>query len=155
MREGHDFSKALIIAPPSVLGTSWMLRFKHAATGRASGWMRIRGRRRRLALDRGFVLSDHADWPALVTTIFETGAERILVTHGSSEILARYLRERGLPAEALDLERWGEQEEEGGNALPGCSFVSTKPTRPTKNSPHSSTISAKPPPVTAPGRSPI
>lgn len=113
MKEGHDFSKALIIAPPAVLGTSWMLRFKHAATGRASGWMRIRGRRRRLALDRGFVLSDHADWPALVRTIFETGAERVLVTHGSSEILARYLRERGLPAEALDLARWGDLEDEG------------------------------------------
>lgn len=112
MGEGYDFSEALILAPPSVLGSSWMLRFKHAVTGRASGWMRIRGRRRRLALDRGFVLSDHADWPALVRTIYETNAERVLVTHGSGEILARYLRERGLPSEALNLERWAEEEDE-------------------------------------------
>ena len=112
MGEGFDFSRALIMAPPSVAGTSWMQRFKTGVTGRASGWMRIRGRRRRLALDRGFVLSDHADWPALLRTIFETNAERVLVTHGSSEVLARYLRERGLAAEPLAVDRWGEQEEQ-------------------------------------------
>ena len=112
MGNGYDFSKALIIAPPSVAGTPWMLRFKHGVSGRASGWMRIRGRRRRLALDRGFVLSDHADWPALLRTIFETNAERVLVTHGSSEVLARYLSERGLAAEPLGVDRWGEQEEQ-------------------------------------------
>ena len=112
MGDGHDFSRALIMAPPSVAGTSWMQRFKHGVSGRASGWMRIRGRRRRLALDRGFVLSDHADWPALLRTIFETNAEKVLVTHGSSEVLARYLSERGLAADPLGVDRWGDQEEQ-------------------------------------------
>ena len=89
-----------------------MLRFKHGVSGRASGWMRIRGRRRRLALDRGFVLSDHADWPALLRTIFETAAEKVLVTHGSSEVLARYLNERGFVSEPLGVDRWGDQEDQ-------------------------------------------
>lgn len=110
--DGYDFSKAIILAPPSVAGTPWMGRFKRGVTARASGWMRVRGRRRRLALDRGFVLSDHADWPGLLRTIFETKAERVVLTHGNSTVLARYLSERGLPAEALTLDRWGEQEEQ-------------------------------------------
>ena len=41
----------------------------------ASGLMRVRGVRRQRAFDRGFVLSDHADWPALLQTIDETGAQ--------------------------------------------------------------------------------
>jgi putative mRNA 3-end processing factor len=64
----------------------------------ASGLMRVRGVRRQRAFDRGFVLSDHADWPALLATIGETGAPRVLVTHGYSEPLARHLREGGLDA---------------------------------------------------------
>jgi putative mRNA 3-end processing factor len=67
----------------------------------ASGWMRIRGIRRRRAFDRGFVISDHADWPGILRTIDTTRAERVLVTHGYAAVLARYLRERGLDAVAL------------------------------------------------------
>ena len=73
--------------------------------------MRVRGRRRRLALDRGFVLSDHADWPGLLNTITETGAERIITTHGSARILARFLDERGFNTEILPTAAWGETEE--------------------------------------------
>ncbi len=76
-----------------------MRRFGDASTGFASGWMRVRGTRRRRGVDRGFVLSDHADWPDLLRTIEETGAARVLTTHGFTEPLARYLREeRGLDA---------------------------------------------------------
>ena len=62
----------------------------------ASGLMRVRGVRRQRSFDRGFVLSDHADWPALLQTVADTGATRVLATHGYAEPLARYLGERGL-----------------------------------------------------------
>lgn len=96
-----DYAGALIIAPPSAAGSPWMRRFGDAATGFCSGWMRIRGARRRRGYDRGFVLSDHADWPALLRTIEESRAKRVLLTHGYSDALVRYLRERGCNAAAL------------------------------------------------------
>ena len=78
-----------------------MRRFKKHSTGFASGWMRIRGNRRRRGYDRGFVISDHADWPSLIRTVRDSGAQRILATHGKTDVLVRYLNESGLPAEAL------------------------------------------------------
>lgn len=111
MEAKHDFGAALIFAPPSAQGTSWMRRFKNQVTGRASGWMRVRGRRRRLAIDRGFVLSDHADWPQLLQTIADTKADRIIATHGNTAILVRYLQEQGYAAEAMTTTPWEETEE--------------------------------------------
>jgi putative mRNA 3-end processing factor len=74
-----------------------MRRLPNASDGFASGLMRVRGVRRQRAFDRGFALSDHADWGALLETVGATGATRVLVTHGWSDALARYLREaRGL-----------------------------------------------------------
>ena len=70
-------------------------------TAFASGWMRVRGTRRRKGMGRGFALSDHADWPALLRTVEETGARRVLVTHGYSDELSRFLAERGVLASAL------------------------------------------------------
>jgi putative mRNA 3-end processing factor len=103
---------ALVIAPPSAMGTPWARRFGDASRALASGWMRIRGTRRRRALDRGFVLSDHADWPALNQAIAATGAERILVTHGFRGPMVRWLTERGYQAEAVEapFEDAGEEE---------------------------------------------
>lgn len=97
----EDFTGRLVLAPPSAAGSPWMRRFRRAQRGFASGWMRLRGNRRRRNFDRGFVISDHADWPDLLRTIDETGARRIIATHGSSEALVRFLRERGVEAEAL------------------------------------------------------
>ncbi len=99
-----DFAGRLIIAPPSAAGSRWMRRFKRHETGFASGWMRIRGNRRRRGYDRGFVLSDHADWPGLIRTIEQTGAQRVLATHGRSDMLVRYLQERGVDAAPLAAE---------------------------------------------------
>ena len=96
-----DFSGELILAPPSAAGSPWMRRFRTAQTGFASGWMQVRGNRRRRGYDRGFVLSDHADWPDLLRTIEETGAKRILATHGNTEAMVQLLRERGVDAEPL------------------------------------------------------
>jgi putative mRNA 3-end processing factor len=99
----YDWTRALVIAPVWAHGSAWARRFGLASTAFASGWMRIRGTRRRRAIDRGFVLSDHADWPALLQAIRATEAERIWVTHGYRSALARWLREeQGREVEVVD-----------------------------------------------------
>jgi putative mRNA 3-end processing factor len=95
---GSSFAGELVLAPLSARGTPWMRRFGDHSDAFASGLMRVRGVRRQRGFDRGFVLSDHADWPALLDTIAETGASRVLATHGHAEPLARYLRDRGMDA---------------------------------------------------------
>lgn len=91
--KGTKFNQDLIIGPPSSLGTPWMKRFPSFRSGYASGWMQVRGTRRRHAVDRGFVLSDHADWNALLQTIDQSKAKIVLTTHGNTAVLAKYLRE--------------------------------------------------------------
>jgi putative mRNA 3-end processing factor len=103
----------LVLAPPSAHRSPWMKRFPHVSTAFASGWMAVRGIRRRRGYERGFVLSDHADWKGLIQTIDQSGAKRVLPTHGSSEVLARYLVEtRGLDSHPLKT-NFGEEEDNG------------------------------------------
>lgn len=104
LRDKATFKDALIIAPPSAQGSAWMRRFGDYSDAFASGWMRLRGTRRRRAVDRGFVLSDHADWPGLQYAIGATGAERVIVTHGQIEPMVRWLTEQGLDAGAFSTE---------------------------------------------------
>ena len=92
---------AMVIAPPGAEATPWARRFGDAATAFASGWMRIRRARRARVVDRGFTLSDHVDWPGRRASIEATGAERVWVTHGFSETVVRWLRERGFEAKAV------------------------------------------------------
>jgi putative mRNA 3-end processing factor len=92
---------AVVLAPPGAVTPGWLRNFHDPMVAAVSGWTRLRGARRRLAADRGFALSDHADWPGLLRTIHDSGANRVLATHGDSEALVRVLRERGLDAEAL------------------------------------------------------
>jgi putative mRNA 3-end processing factor len=111
--------RALVIAPPSASGSPWRRRFGEASEAFASGWMQVRGARRRRAVDRGFVLSDHADWPGLQQAIAETGATRVIVTHGYEAVMVRWLRERGLQAQSFETEYGGEQgAEETGSGEP-------------------------------------
>jgi putative mRNA 3-end processing factor len=91
-----SFAGELVLAPLSARGTPWVRRLGDISDGFASGLMRVRGVRRQRAFDRGFALSDHADWPAILQTVAETGAGRVYATHGYAEPLARYLSERGL-----------------------------------------------------------
>ena len=105
-------SRALVIAPPSAAGSLWLRRFGDHADAFASGWMQVRGTRRRRGVDRGFVMSDHADWPGLQQAIAATGAERVIVTHGSVPVMVRWLREQGLDAQAFDTQ-YGAEDDEG------------------------------------------
>ena len=103
-----DFSRSLIVAPPATLGTPWIRRFGNISTAMASGWMQIRGARRRRSMDRGFILSDHVDWGRLLQSIQETGAEHIWVTHGYRDVVVRYLQEQGQNAKVVETEFVGE-----------------------------------------------
>ena len=109
-REARKFAGELVLAPLSARGTPWMRRLGVHSDAFASGLMRVRGVRRQRAFDRGFVLSDHADWPALLATIAETGASRVFATHGHAEPLARYLREQGVEAGVMRTAWEGEPE---------------------------------------------
>ncbi len=100
----------IVVAPPSAHGTPWSRKFGPSSTAFASGWMTIRGTRRRRAVDRGFVLSDHADWPGLLSSIAATEAETVWVTHGYSAILVRWLREQRLNAQVLSTQYANDEE---------------------------------------------
>ncbi len=106
----RDHPGAIVLAPPSALGTPWARKLGPASTGFASGWMRLRGVRRRRAADRGFVISDHADWNGLLSAISDTGAENIYVTHGYTEIFARALNEMGWNARIIPTEFGGDED---------------------------------------------
>lgn len=112
-KKSPELQGALVIGPQSVQGTGWLNRFGDVSLAFASGWMAVRGTRRRSALDRGFVLSDHADWSGLLGTIEATGAERILVTHGQVNVLVRWLSEHGHDAAPLHTQFVGEAEDAG------------------------------------------
>lgn len=111
-----DFKRALVLAPPSVQGSVWQRRFANASDAFASGWMRLRGARRRRGVDRGFVLSDHADWPGLMQAIGATGAQRVIVTHGYEAVMVRWLQQQGLQAGAFRTEYGDEAIEEAAPA---------------------------------------
>jgi putative mRNA 3-end processing factor len=115
---GTSFAGELVLAPLSARGTPWMRRLGDLSDAFASGLMRVRGVRRQRAYDRGFVLSDHADWPALLATIAETGAPRVLTTHGHAAPLARHLAESGLEAGVIRTAWEGEMGE--GEQEPGA-----------------------------------
>jgi len=103
-----DYPGALVLAPPGAFATAWARRFRPAETGFASGWMRLRGVRRRRGVDRGFVISDHADWDGLNHAIAATGAENICVTHGYTDIFARWLTSQGYNARVVPTQFNGE-----------------------------------------------
>ncbi|MEO8654448.1 MAG: ligase-associated DNA damage response exonuclease [Ramlibacter sp.] len=116
VKDRADLRRALVVCPPSAAASPWMRRFGDAGTAFASGWMQVRGNRRRGGWDRGFVLSDHADWPGLLGAIAATGARRVIVTHGSSPVMVRYLTEHGLQAQAFETEYGGDAVEADSEA---------------------------------------
>jgi putative mRNA 3-end processing factor len=107
--------QSIVVAPPSSSGSPWMKRFGDYSDAFASGWMQLRGARRRRGVDRGFVLSDHADWPGLMSAIAATGAQRIIVTHGSIPVMVKWLCQQGLDAAGFDTE-YGDDDDDVGIA---------------------------------------
>ena len=108
----EDFKRALVLCPPSAASSPWSKRFGDFSDAFASGWMQLRGARRRGGYDKGFVLSDHADWPGLMGAIGATGASRVIVTHGSIPVMVRYLSSQGLQAQAFQTEYGNDAAEE-------------------------------------------
>jgi putative mRNA 3-end processing factor len=106
--EKKKYAGSLVIAPPSAETASWVKKFDPSSEAVASGWMAVRGIRRRRAVDRGFVLSDHADWPGLNEAVKATEAEEVYVTHGYAETFSRWLREQGIQASVLPTRFHGE-----------------------------------------------
>lgn len=98
----------IVLAPPSAHGSNWIRKMVPYVTASASGWMTFRGARRRRAVDKGFVLSDHCDWQGLLDSIKATGAEKVICTHGYTEIFSRYLREQGYDARTEETQYEGE-----------------------------------------------
>lgn len=111
--DGKSHPNAIVLAPPSALGSAWMKRFGAVSTGVASGWMRLRGVRRRRVVDRGFVVSDHADWKGLNAAIAATGAERVFVTHGYTAQFSKWLTEQGYDAGVVETEFGDEDADDG------------------------------------------
>jgi len=112
----HDWRGAMVVAVPSVHGTNWTKKFGRCSTAMASGWMAVRGARRRRSVDRGFVLSDHVDWPSLLTAIDACNPETVWVTHGYSASVVRYLVENGRDAKVLDSRSRSEGDEDAVDA---------------------------------------
>ncbi|WP_294637293.1 ligase-associated DNA damage response exonuclease [uncultured Aquabacterium sp.] len=113
VRDKTLWRQALVLAPPSAARGPLARTLAGASDAMASGWMQLRGARRRAGLDRGFVLSDHADWPGLVGAIAATGAERVIVTHGQEAVLVRWLQEQGLEAGSMDTDYGDEAANDG------------------------------------------
>ncbi|KLU04121.1 mRNA 3-end processing factor [Rhodopirellula islandica] len=108
----HDWSGGMVVAVPSAHGTPWMRKFGRVSTAMASGWMAVRGARRRRSVDRGFIVSDHVDWPSLMQAIEACDPENVWVTHGYSAVVARYLNEQGRQAEVLESSTRSDNEED-------------------------------------------
>lgn len=118
VREKSLLKTALVIAPPAVRGSAWVQRLGEHSDAFASGWMQLRGARRRQGLDRGFVLSDHADWPGLQRAIAATGAQRVIVTHGYEDVMVRWLQQQGLEAGRFETD-FGKEESVAAEGEPG------------------------------------
>lgn len=102
----------IVVAPPSANGTTWLRKFGSYSTAFASGWMQVRGARRRRAVDRGFALSDHADWSGLCEAITATGATTVWATHGYTGALVRWLTEQAIEARAISTRFEGEADDD-------------------------------------------
>ena len=109
----HDWSGAMVIAVPSAHGSPWMRKFGAVRTAMASGWMAVRGARRRRSVDRGFIVSDHVDWPSLMKAVELCDPETVWVTHGYSATVARYLQENGRNAKAIETRVRSEDDDVG------------------------------------------
>jgi putative mRNA 3-end processing factor len=99
---------ALFIAPPGASSEALLRRLSPCKEANVSGWTQIRGTRRRQNLNNGFALSDHADWPGLLSAIEGTGAEHIYCTHGFTSEFSRHLNQQGYHSTEIETRFLGE-----------------------------------------------
>jgi putative mRNA 3-end processing factor len=102
-KDRRSLAGEIVLCPPSQLADRWSRSLPEVIPAAASGWMQIRARAKQQRVELPLVISDHCDWPQLIETIHETGAEEIWVTHGREEALVHYCRKAGLQARALSL----------------------------------------------------
>ena len=117
IEDKKDLIGSIVIAPPSADNPNWMRKFPNRVRAFASGWMRIRGNRRRRSVDRGFVISDHSDWDGLLQTISATSAEKIGLSHGYTTEMARWFTEKGYQVEVISPEKGEEETDTGRKAM--------------------------------------
>jgi putative mRNA 3-end processing factor len=110
-RAKRDFAGSIILCPPSALNSVWERRFPDPVAAFASGWMRIRARARQKAVELPLIISDHADWDELTETISEIHPGEVWITHGREEALARWCELQGIPARALALVGYEDEED--------------------------------------------
>lgn len=111
----EKLKNAIIVAPPGAEGSSWKRKFEPLSLAVCSGWMQVRGNARRRNVDAGFVLSDHADWSGLLTTVRQTGAQKVFVTHGFQSVFSKYLNETGIESQEITTLFGSEEETEQTN----------------------------------------
>ena len=111
-KERQKLGGEIVICPPGALQDLWARRFNDPVVAFASGWMRVRARARQRGVELPLVISDHADWEALLTTIAETGCSKLLVTHGEADALVHWARGQGLEAEPLHILGYGEEDDD-------------------------------------------
>ncbi|MEJ7559502.1 MAG: ligase-associated DNA damage response exonuclease [Pedobacter sp.] len=107
-----ELQKGIVIVPPALAEGKWIKNLTNGATGVCSGWMQVRASRRWRSADAGFALSDHADWPGLLSAIEATGAEKVFVTHGFTATFSKYLNEIGIASEEVKTQYGNEEEDE-------------------------------------------
>ena len=107
-----ELQKGIVIVPPALADGKWVKNLQSAAIGVCSGWMQVRASRRWRSADAGFALSDHADWPGLLSAIKATEAEKVYVTHGFVSTFSKYLNELGIQSEEVSTQYGNEDEEE-------------------------------------------
>ena len=98
-----DFAGAVVVAPPSAIDDKWSRRFNDPLPAFASGWMRVRARARQRQVELPLVISDHADWNELTTTIKDVAPGEVWITHGGEDALLRWSELNGIKARALSL----------------------------------------------------
>ena len=140
----NTLASALVVAPPAVHASAWARKLGDFSDGFASGWMQLRGARRRQGVDRGFVLSDHADWPGLQRAIAATGAQRVIVTHGQEAVMVRWLQEQGLQAGSFHTEYGAEGGEVADTVATGPDAPTAVPADAPADAPHAAPPAAPP-----------
>lgn len=113
----EDLQNGIVIVPPALAEGRWIKNLNKAATGVCSGWMQVRAGRRWRSADAGFALSDHADWPGLLSAIRATEAEKVFVTHGYTATFSKYLNEIGIESDEVKTQ-YGSEDDDVQEAAP-------------------------------------